>query len=136
MATETRRALRRFVSLHFRLYCERGEACIMQVQMRRTATALASLLVTLMTATFAATVNVPADQPTIQAGINAAVNGDTVLVAPGTYFENISFNGKAISVKGSGGPKATIIDGGQKGSVVSFTSGETLSAVLSGFTIQ
>ena len=33
----------------------------------------------------AATLNVPAQYPTIQAGVNAAVNGDTVLVADGTY---------------------------------------------------
>ena len=38
---------------------------------------------------FAATINIPADYTTIQAGINASVNGDTVLVAQGTYSENL-----------------------------------------------
>ena len=80
-------------------------------------------------------INVPADQPTIQAGINAAGNGDTVLVAPGTYTENVNFMGKAITVRSSGGAKATIIDGGGAGSVVTFSSGETLKSVLKGFTI-
>jgi len=41
---------------------------------------------------------VPRDYVTIQAAINAAVNGDTVLVSPGTYFENINFRGKNIVV--------------------------------------
>ena len=82
------------------------------------------------------TIHVPADQPTIQAGINAAVKGDTVLVAPGTYLENINFNGKAITVKSASGSKVTIIDGGKVDSVVTFASGETLKSVLSGFTLQ
>ena len=43
-------------------------------------------------------IHVPEDQPTIQAGIIASVDGDTVLVAPGTYFENIRFMGKAITL--------------------------------------
>ncbi len=43
-------------------------------------------------------INVPDDQATIQAAINASVDGDTVLVAGGTYFENINYNGKAITV--------------------------------------
>jgi hypothetical protein len=84
----------------------------------------------------ASTINVPADRPTIQDGINAAVNGDTVLVAPGTYNENINFNGKAILVTSSGGPKVTIIDGGSLGAVVTFSTGETNGSVLSGFTLQ
>jgi serine protease len=84
----------------------------------------------------ASTIKVPADQPTIQDGINAAVNGDTVLVAPGTYNENINFNGKAITVTSSGGPKVTIIDGGNLNTVVSFVTGETNASVLRGFTIQ
>jgi hypothetical protein len=41
---------------------------------------------------------VPGGQPTIQAGINAAVNGDTVMVAPGIYQENIHFRKKGIVV--------------------------------------
>jgi hypothetical protein len=81
-------------------------------------------------------INVPASQPTIQAGINAASNGDTVLVAPGTYTENINFGGKAITLTSSGGPSVTIIDGGRLGTVVTFNTGETSASVLSGFTIR
>jgi hypothetical protein len=73
---------------------------------------------------------------TIQSGINAANNGDTVLVAPGTYNENINFNGKAITVTSSGGAAVTIIDGGSIAPAVTFTSGEGSTSVISGFTIQ
>jgi hypothetical protein len=45
----------------------------------------------------------------------------------------LTFLGKAITVKGSAGAKATIIDGGQSGSVVNFNSGEAATAVLTGF---
>ena len=39
-------------------------------------------------------IHVPADYPTIQDGIIGAEPGDTVLVADGIYYENISFLGK------------------------------------------
>jgi hypothetical protein len=99
-------------------------------------------VVTLCTLLYSAPVNaqnvihVSADQATIQAAVNAATNGDTVLVAPGTYTENINFGGKAITVTSSDGSSVTIIDGGGNGSVVTFNSGEGSSSVLSGFTIQ
>jgi len=82
------------------------------------------------------TIHVPADQQTIQGAINAANNGDTVLVAPGTYYENINFMGKAITVTSSAGAAQTTIDGGKKGTVVTFNAGEGLNSVLNGFTVQ
>jgi len=80
--------------------------------------------------------HVPADYATIQAAIDAAVNGDAVLVAPGTYVENIDFKGKAITVQGTDGSAATTIDGGAKDTVVRFTSGEGSGAILDGFHVR
>ena len=84
----------------------------------------------------AATVHVPADAPSIQQAINVAVDGDTVVVSPGVYFELINFSGKAVTVTSEAGPASTTIDGRGLGSVVTFTSGETRSSVLSGFTVR
>lgn len=84
----------------------------------------------------AATINVPGDQPTVQAAINAAVAGDEVVVAPGLYKENVNFGGKAITVRSSSGPAATILDGRLLGSVVTFATGEGRGSVLRGFTLR
>jgi len=91
---------------------------------------------------FARIIQVPTEQPTIQAGINTAVNGDTVLVQPGIYVENLNYNGKNIVVGSlfiTTGDTAyigqTVMDGNQAGSVVTFENGEDTTAVLSGFTI-
>ncbi|NQV37004.1 MAG: right-handed parallel beta-helix repeat-containing protein, partial [Candidatus Marinimicrobia bacterium] len=80
---------------------------------------------------------------TIQHGIDQSDNTDTVLVYPGTYVENINFNGKNIVVGSlflttldTSYISSTIIDGNQNGSVVTFDSGEDSTAVLCGFTIE
>ena len=98
---------------------------------------LALLVLGLSVSTAAAqtTIRVPADQPTIQAGINAALNGDTVLVAPGTYWEHLNFFGKLITVTSEGGPAVTVIDGSRSGTVVTFNRAEGRTAVLRGFTV-
>jgi hypothetical protein len=79
---------------------------------------------------------------TIQHGINAASSGDTVLVHPGTYVENIDFTGKNIVVGSlfvtTGDQdyiQQTVINGNRNTHVVTFASGETAAARLSGLTI-
>jgi len=78
---------------------------------------------------------VPSEYPTIQAAIDSASDGETVLVAAGTYVENINFNGKNIAVIGADSSN-TIIDGNQSGVVVTFMGNEDSTAMLSGFTIS
>jgi len=58
----------------------------------------------------------PADFATIQAAIDAASDGDTILIASGTYTgdgnRDIDFKGKAITVEGRDGPETCIVDAG------------------------
>jgi len=89
----------------------------------------------------AADINVPDDYATIQEAIDAAVDGDVVIVDPGTYYENINFLGKGITVRSMDPDDpnlvaATIIDGNQIDSVVTFHGKEGPDSVLIGVTVQ
>lgn len=96
---------------------------------------------------YATIINVPADQSTIQEGINVCFHGDTVLVADGTYQENINFYGLNIVVashfimdSNNSHIYNTIIDGSNPpgpsmGSCVMIVNGEDSTAKLEGFTL-
>ncbi len=77
---------------------------------------------------------------TIQEGIDSASDGETVIVSPGVYVENVHFHGKNITLRSTDplNPDivaSTVIDGNQANSVVTFSGAEDESCVLSGFTI-
>ena len=81
------------------------------------------------------------DFTTIQEGINASVDADTVLVYPGTYYENIIYNGKNIIVASleltTGYPSyiaSTVINGQQLESCVRVMDLES-TAKIQGFTL-
>ncbi|RXH58801.1 Ig-like domain repeat protein [Granulicella sibirica] len=82
------------------------------------------------------TLHVPAGIPTIQSAIDASSTGDTVLVAPGTYYENLDLHGKAITLQSAQGPSVTILDGRRLAPTVSFLTNETRATTLNGFTIR
>ncbi|MFO0066814.1 MAG: beta strand repeat-containing protein, partial [Pirellulaceae bacterium] len=74
---------------------------------------------------------------TIQSAIDAASDGDTVLVAPGTYNESLTIS-KDVTVKSElGAASTTIIGAAATGETIRFTAnGVTLGGVGAGFTID
>lgn len=95
----------------------------------------------------ASTLQVPSQYATIQSAVNASSNGDTVLVAPGTYMENVTLYGKRIVLASHfilEGDRsyiaATVINGSQPvhadtASVIRIVHGEDSTTVITGFTI-
>jgi len=93
----------------------------------------------LYTENVTADVKVPLDYNTIQKAIDNANNGDVIEVKPGTYSENLDFQGKEITLRSIEPLNKdivfkTIIDGGGNGPVITFQNGEKES-VIKGFTI-
>ncbi len=99
-------------------------------------------LVWLTTSATALILNVPDEYSTIQSAITASSSGDTVLVQPGTYQQNITFQGRAVTVASTyiftgeeSAIEQTIINGGNSNSCVRFNNDETASSKLIGFTL-
>jgi len=97
-----------------------------------------------MPALAATTLTVPGEFPTIQAALNAASPGDTVSVSPGTYSENINFNGQDVTVASTGGasqttiaaPGGTAVTIGPAGSITGFTISGGTAAFGAGMAVS
>jgi len=77
----------------------------------------------------------------IQQALCLSIAGDEIVVAPGTYAENLQFCGpdvvlRSSDVRNPAAVASTIIDGGGAGPTVWFVGTETEACLLSGFTIR
>ena len=92
---------------------------------------------------FDASDNFVADFFTIQDGVDAAFDDFSVVVDPGTYNENVTIDGKSISLLSTGGRDVTTITGdnsfgAERGTifVLGTTDGLEIGAAGQGFTIE
>ncbi|MBD3348448.1 MAG: hypothetical protein GF400_04535 [Candidatus Eisenbacteria bacterium] len=85
----------------------------------------------------ARTVGVPGDVPTIGLALALASPGDTVLVAPGTYYVNLEWPDKdGLKLLSQEGPAQTVLDGSGDVQVIGVYTGVDTTTVISGFTIR
>ncbi len=90
-----------------------------------------------MTVKTVAVIYVPADVPTIGGAISVARDGDSILVAPGTYIDSAYFQGKRVVVTSTGGPDVTFLEPPSSyARVFTFSGGEDTTSVVDGFTFQ
>jgi len=92
---------------------------------------LAGLQIVFVQAAWATERHVPSQYLTIQNAVDACMPGDVVIVAPGTYYENITMKDN-VTVRGSGADVTTIDGGGNGHHVVVFN---LASGTISGFKI-
>lgn len=99
--------------------------------MRRISLIAAALTLTVVIAlaipAIAGTIEVPKDYQTIQAAINAAQPGDLILIAPGTYKENLTIR-KSLELRGT--DAGVIIDGSRARSAPTILIQRTRDVVI------
>lgn len=84
------------------------------------------------------TVHCDDHESSISAGLFASVDGDTVLVGPGRYHENVVIN-KSVTLNSLDGAASTTINGGHLDTVVFIAQpvvGSTGKSAVAGFTIE
>lgn len=97
------------------------------------------LMATIVPALHGAVLTVPGEYDFIQDGLDAALEGDTILVADGTFDgprnRDLDFGGKGVTLLSANGAASTIISCGFEGRGVAFMNGEGSGSVLEGFSI-
>ncbi|MBT7373790.1 MAG: DUF1565 domain-containing protein, partial [Candidatus Marinimicrobia bacterium] len=100
-----------------------------------------------ISAVSATTINIPSDYTTIQEGLNASVDGDTVLVAQGTYSENLILANEIVLAShaiyddlgsewlDNDNINNTIVNGAHNGSCLIVRNGD-IQPTIFGFTFQ
>ena len=100
---------------------------------------LVALLI-LNSAVLAADRMVPSQYSTIQGAINDSVDGDTIIAETGTYYENLDFGGKSLTLTSTdpNDPNivaSTIIDANGSTTAIIFPDNSDANCILTGLTI-